>query len=56
MAAGSAIASGAVGANEPAKVDGTTVVTVRITVAVVVSRLAFFNYIKLSNFFSISFN
>lgn len=56
VAVGSAIASGAVGANEAAKVDGTIVVTVGMTVARAVSRLAYFSCIKLSNSFSISFN
>lgn len=56
VAAGSAVASGAVGANEATKVDGTTIVTVGMVVAMAVSRLAYFNCIKLFNSFSISLN
>ena len=44
------------GENEAAKFDGTIVVTVGMAVVVVVSRLDYFNCIKLSNSFSISFN
>ena len=56
VAVGSVVASGAMGANEAAKVDGIFVVTIGIAMAVVVSRLACYNYLKLSNSFSISFN
>lgn len=56
VAAGSVVASGAVGANEAAKVDGTVVVIVGMAVEMAVSRLDYFNYIGLSNSFSISFD
>jgi len=53
---GSVVAIGVVGDNDVAKVEGTTVVTIGMTVIGKLSRLYCLSNIKLYNSFSISFN
>ena len=51
---GNVVAGGAVGANEAASVEGTVVDTVGMKFVEVVAMSVCFNWIKLSNYFSVS--